>query len=175
MGLAKKNLVTLKAPSTFLKTLPNFPPPQAKSRSKKATGEDKKGQTEGEAKTSKGGGKGTSKSGSQVSTPGPQNNGASSKGGTNNKDTAASNVVSNDQLALDKSGKLSKRWFKRPSQFKTFTGHKIKYWTWKLKDPVPKDTKSSSSVKKEKQAEKMPSGDAAEMNSSAKPSATAQT
>ena len=175
MGLAKKNLVTLKAPASFLKTLPDLRPPQAKSRSKKATGEDKKGLTEGESKASKGGSKGSSKNGSQVSTPGPQSNGASSKGGSNNKDTGASNVVSNGQLALDKSGQLSKRWFKRPSQFKTFTGHKIKYWTWKLKDQAPKDTKGASSVKKEKQAEKLPLEATTELNSSSKPSATAQT
>lgn len=140
MVQAKKHWVKLSLPKSFLENLPDFPPPVSKSRQKKGpVNDDKK---TGMQATSKGSGKNASKNGSKsVSkglSPAPTGEISSAKINTGPKEMSTAgltvNSASSEKYALDKTSRVSKKWVKRQAQFKTFTGFKIKYVTWKQKD-----------------------------------------
>jgi INO80 complex subunit Ies4. len=59
------------------------------------------------------------------------------------------NSISNGLYALDKSGKPCKKWVKKPTQFKTFSGFKVKYISWKHKNP---EKSQKSKIKEEAKA-----------------------
>lgn len=144
----------VKLPSSYLQTLPDFPTPISKSRLKRIAAEEKKA-TENEPtatptkKIAKTGATSTSKVGS----PAPNANAETSvnnfKINSGLKELSTSgltmNSISSEHYLLDKSGKPTKKWVKKPHQFKTFSGFKIKYVTYRQKD----QQKEKAHIKKE--------------------------
>lgn len=151
MAQPRRHWVKLKAPSSFLKTLPHFPTPISKTRQKKITAEEKKTAGGGTSPAPKKVTKNTSKTVSKVSSPAPSNNQEASN--VNNfkinsglKELSTSgltmNSINSEHYLLDKSGNPTKKWVKKPAQFKTFSGFKIKYVTWRQKD-IGKESKNA--------------------------------
>lgn len=173
MAPPKRYWVKLNVPSTFLSTLPNFPPPVSKSRLKKIAAEEKKttGNTaSGSASTSKA----SSPTPVSADNQNPANNHASAPAISNFKinsglkESSTSgltmNSISNGLYALDKSGKPCKKWVKKPTQFKTFSGFKVKYVTYKQKDQGRKESKASiaaAAAASKKEEEKIAENDKA--------------
>ncbi|EGV62274.1 hypothetical protein PSN45_000995 [Yamadazyma tenuis] len=151
----KKYTVKLAVPSKFLATLPVFEVPASKTRVKKLAAEDKKTPAASVD---------PSVASSKTSSPQPETGGtggAAGFGSVNNafnnrinsglKESSTSGLTMNPiagQYSLDKSGKPVNRWMKRQTQFKTFTGFKVKYYTWKQKK---KDRRESISKKEDKE------------------------
>ncbi|KAK6198699.1 INO80 complex subunit Ies4-domain-containing protein [Scheffersomyces amazonensis] len=159
MAPPKRYWAKLKVPSSFLKTLPNFPTPISKSRLKKIAAEERKVNS-----TS------TSTGGSKVGSPAPstgENNGSSTNlNNLNNGSSGATisnfkinsglkesstsgltmNSITSGLYALDKSGKPSKKWVKKTKQFKTFSGFKVKYVSFAHKDEKKKPSVSGASA-----------------------------
>ncbi|CCE72600.1 Piso0_000187 [Millerozyma farinosa CBS 7064] len=151
MGHPKKQWVSLKVPSTFLQTLPEFPQPTANKSKQKKAGEDPKTSAKPSANNSKAvsksGSKNTSKSTSKLSSPapkGPDNFKINSGLKESSTSGLTMNSINGENYLLDKSGSPSSKWVKRSSQFKTFSGFKIKYVTWRHKQHREKKNSVSS-------------------------------
>lgn len=112
----KRYPVKLKVNNKFLSTLPVFEPPVPKSRVKRLI--DKKLPNT------------TSVGSSKTSSPQPENR---INSGLKESSTSGLTMNSSGLNPLDKSGKPANKWHKRPVQFKTFTGYKIKYSNWRQK------------------------------------------
>lgn len=143
MAQPRRHWVKLRAPSSFLQTLPHFPTPISKTRQKKITAEEKKITGGGTSPAPKKVIKNPTKTASKVSSPAPSTNQEASN--VNNfkinsglKELSTSgltmNSINSEHYLLDKSGNPTKKWIKKPTQFKTFSGFKIKYVTWRQKD-----------------------------------------
>ncbi|KAK6464517.1 INO80 complex subunit Ies4-domain-containing protein [Scheffersomyces coipomensis] len=152
MAPPRRYWVRLKLPQSFLSTLPEFPTPISKSRLKKIAAEERKA-----------GSTSISASGSKVGSPAPTGNESTPTTNLNNpnnnpavisnfkinsglKESSTSgltmNSISQGLYALDKSGKPSKKWIKKPRQFKTFSGFKVKHVSWEHKDELKHDKKT---------------------------------
>lgn len=119
----KKQLVKLKLPPDFLKTLPVFATPKIKRVKKIA--EEKK----------------NDKADKNIS-PAPHEDPLKINTGSKELSTAGLTVHSvNANFALDKSGRPAKKWVRGTRQFKTFSGFKVKIKTWKHKNERPEKEK----------------------------------
>lgn len=143
MAPPKRYWVKLKVPSRILSTLPEFPTPISKSRLKKLVAEERRAGTQSSLSLER-------------SSPQPNdnnNNGnnpsnlsqlgsgqaiSSFKINSGLKESSTSgltmNSISSGLYALDKSGKPARKWVKKPTQFKTFSGFKVKYISYRHKD-----------------------------------------
>lgn len=132
MAPPKRYWVKINMSQKFLKTLPEFLPPISKSRLKKIAAEERKAASSSIA----------SAAGSKVSSPAPENgtsaNNASSSGNpkinSGMKESSTSGLVVNsinNSYSLDKSGKPCRKWIKKPREFKTFSGFKVEYISWR--------------------------------------------
>ena len=143
MAGTKRLWVKLSVPSTFLSTLPEFA--HTKSRVRKVATDDRKSLPAPSLNPSKGSSPAPSISESTTNnsstTLNTLNQPAISNFKINSglKESSTSglvmNSISNGLYALDKSGKPCKKWVKKPTQFKTFSGFKVKYISWKHKNP----------------------------------------
>lgn len=135
----KRQLVKLKLPSEFLKTLPVFATPKVK-RVKKIV-EDKKNDKS-----------------DKTLLPGPHDDNSKVNSGLKELSTAGLTVHSvNANFALDKSGRPAKKWVRGSTQFKTFSGFKVKLKTWKHKSEkekpeAPKEETPQDSLPKQEEA-----------------------
>lgn len=123
MAPPRRYWVKLKVPKDLLIKLPKFEPPISKSRLKKIAAEEKRNVSLGI----------DSNWNSKTSSPQPETNYRINLG---LKESSTSGLTMNSvssTFVLDKSGKPSNKFVKRPRQFKTFSGFKIKYVTWKVK------------------------------------------
>ncbi|CAI5758907.1 unnamed protein product [Candida verbasci] len=155
MAPAKRHWVKLKVPKSFLSKLPNFPTPILKSRLKKIAQEDRKSGIQ-------------SVSNSNKSSPAPdggntqqqqQSTMSQYKINVGLKDMSTAgltmNSIAQGTYALDKSGKPTRKWVKKPREFKTFTGFKVKYTVYQTKDKLTKkENKDEKKVKKEDKSKK---------------------
>ncbi|ODV80814.1 DUF1711-domain-containing protein [Suhomyces tanzawaensis NRRL Y-17324] len=127
MGTPKRYWATVQVPTAFLKTLPEFAPPVTKSKAKKPSDASATSSTSTTPK-SKAKGKVTKTD----SSPTPETVGAISNFKINSglKESSTSGLTMNSitsAYTLDKSGAPCKKWVKKPHQFKTFSGFKVKY------------------------------------------------
>ncbi|CAH6718323.1 hypothetical protein CLIB1444_01S04192 [[Candida] jaroonii] len=123
----RKHWVKLKVPKEFLEKIPRFTLPPPKTRVRKVAAEKKNGSD--------------SNSNSKTSSPQPEMNYRINSG---LKETSTSGLTMNSisgTYTLDKSGKPVNKFVKRPRQFKTFSGFKVKYVTWKVKKEREKKEK----------------------------------
>lgn len=181
MPQPKRHWVKLKVPSSILQTLPHFPTPISKTRQKKIIAEEKKLMGGGTpAAAPKKGAKNTSKAASKVSSPAPSNQDASNNNFKINsglKELSTSgltmNSINSEHYLLDKTGKPTKKWVKKPTQFKTFSGFKIKYVTWRQKDQgkEPKTVAPPPVIANVKEEENTPGASTANVSASETPEA----
>lgn len=123
MAPKKLYLVKLKLEAEFLKTLPVFAPPKPK-RVKKIAGDDKKA----------GAGSSSSAGASKGTSPAPSEEPASHRINTGPKELSTAGLTVNSvNQTLDKSGVPCKKWVRTQRQFKTFSGFKVKFKSWKHK------------------------------------------
>ncbi|KAK6456114.1 INO80 complex subunit Ies4-domain-containing protein [Scheffersomyces xylosifermentans] len=147
MAPPKRYWITIPLNPKFLAKLPDFPVPVSKTRLKKIAAEERKAAISASA----------SAGGSKVSSPAPENSNSNNLNAGNGgapgvisnfkinsglKESSTSgltmNSISNGLYALDKSGKPCRRWVKKTTQFKTFSGFKVKYVSYKHKDEPEK-------------------------------------
>lgn len=142
MAPPKRYWAKIKLPTEYLKTLPNFPTPVSKSRLKKIAAEERKAQSEGSptptATTPK------------LASPTPSVEVASTIETTPaapepapKKEPATSSSLHSNYV-LDKTGGTCKKWKKRPRQFKTFSGFKVKYRAYGVVESEAKDEKKET-------------------------------
>lgn len=142
MAVTKRLWVKLPLPSSYLSTLPEFT--HAKSRVRKVATVEKKHQAPSQS-PSKGSspapGDSTNSSASTHNQPAISNFKINSGLKESSTSGLVMNSISNGLYALDKSGKPCRKWVKKPTQFKTFSGFKVKYVSYKHKNaekPKPK-------------------------------------
>jgi hypothetical protein len=143
MAPPKRYWVKIKVPTEFLAKLPHFPTPISKTRLKKIAAEEKKSTgTQGTPSS-----KGSSPTASEIVSEKPsaaanQQSLSQFKINSGFKESSTSgltmNPVSTGHVSLDKSSR-AKKWVKKPRQFKTFSGFKVKYVTYKHIDTIKKE------------------------------------
>ncbi|RLV93155.1 hypothetical protein JA1_002687 [Spathaspora sp. JA1] len=159
MAPPKRYWVKLKVPSSILTKLPDFPTPISKSRLKKIAAEERRAGIISSVHTTP--------SGQSSPTPNDEQTGGGSRvsaaslnnlvpgGGANVsaisnfkinqglKESSTSgltmNSITSGLYALDRSGKPVRKWIKKPREFKTFSGFKVKYICYQTKDGSAKN------------------------------------
>ncbi|EGW34798.1 uncharacterized protein SPAPADRAFT_57870 [Spathaspora passalidarum NRRL Y-27907] len=166
MAPPKRYWVKLKVPASTLSKLPDFPTPISKSRLKKIAAEERRA-----------GGHSHSLSPSERSSPAPEEtasrinpaslNNLVPGGGSNSTSGAISqfkinqglkesstsgltmNSITSGLYALDKSGKPVRKWIKKPREFKTFSGFKVRYVSYQHKDGKKEKKEKETKVEPE--------------------------